>query len=99
MGDPLSKLIKSENIGYNLGKTRNRTAQEPEKVSHLLFMDDLKLYADSEDNLEKLIKKVNAFSKDINMDFGLDKCSKCTIKKEKKSLGRVSILMTKTALK
>jgi len=86
--DPLSKLIKNENIGYNLGKTRNRTEEEPEKVSHLLFMDDLKLYADSEDNLEKLIKKVNTFSNDINMDFGLDKCSKCTIKKGKKIPGK-----------
>ena len=53
-------------------------------ISHLLFMDDLKLYADSDPNLNKLVQIVHKFSQDICMDFGLDKCSKCTLKKGKK---------------
>ena len=47
-------------------------------------MDDLKLYADSDSNLNKLVQIVHKFSRDICMDFGLDKCSKCTLKKGKK---------------
>ena len=47
-------------------------------------MDDLKLYADSDPNLNKLVQIVHKFSQDICMDFGLDKCSKCTLKKGKK---------------
>ena len=35
--------------------------------------DDLKLYADSDANLNKLIQIVHDFSTDICMDFGLDK--------------------------
>ena len=43
--DPLSKLLKKQNIGYNIGKIRGDDAMK-QVVSHLLFMDDLKLYAD-----------------------------------------------------
>ena len=50
-------------------------------------MDNLKLYAEDEEGLEKLIEVVHAFSKDIGMEFGLDKCAKCTIKKGKKAEG------------
>ena len=48
-------------------------------------MDDLKLYADSDSNLNKLLNIVHKFSNDIGMNFGLDKCAKCTLKKGKKA--------------
>ena len=76
--DPLSKLLKSKNIGYNVGKIRGNNAAK-QVINHLLFMDDLKLYADSDENLNTLVQTVHQFSKDIHMDFGLDKCAKCTI--------------------
>ena len=84
--DHLSKLLKEEKIGYNIGKIRGDGAMK-QIISHLLFMDDLKLYADSDENLNKLVQIVHKFSKDIRMDFGLDKCAKCTrtIRKGKKS--------------
>ena len=47
-------------------------------------MDDLKLYADCDETLNKLVQTVHSFSKDIHMDFGLDKCAKCTIRTGKK---------------
>ena len=50
-------------------------------------MDDLKLYAEDEKGLERLIEVVYEFSKDIGMEFGLDKCAKCTIKRGKKIKG------------
>ena len=86
--DPLSKLIKKEEIGYSTSKERSKASKTQQKVSHLLFMDDLKMYADSEDRLGKLIKTVHSFSEDIRMEFGLDKCSKCTIRKGKKTVGK-----------
>ena len=81
--DPLSKMLKSKNIGYNLGKVRGERT-EIELISHLLFMDDLKLYAENDEKLNELVQIVHNFSKDICMEFGLDKCSKCTIRKGKK---------------
>ena len=40
-----------------------------EKVNHLLFMDDLKLYAKNEKGLESLVQRVQIFSDDIGMDL------------------------------
>ncbi len=44
-------------------------------INHLLFMDDLKLYARNKEELDKLLNVVKRFSDDIRMDFGLDKCA------------------------
>ena len=41
---PLSKLPDKSNTGYNL---RNRQ-QQPNVINHLLYMDDLKLYASNQ---------------------------------------------------
>ena len=43
-------------------------------------MDDLKLLGRNEVDLESGIKIVTAFSKDIIMNFGLEKCAKICLK-------------------
>ena len=45
-------------------------------------MDDLKLIAKSEEELQKQIQTVKNFSDD-NMEFGLEKCAKMTFKRGK----------------
>ena len=82
--NPLSVLLNKEELGYSLEKTRKRSGK---LISHLLFMDDLKVYANNEANLKKLMEVVKRFSKDIGMKFGLDKCSKCSINKGRKVEG------------
>lgn len=69
---PLTWLINKANIGYKLSST-------DQKLSHLMFMDDLKLYAPNDKQLKKLIDTVKQFSDDIKMSFGIDKCNKLTI--------------------
>ena len=54
--------------GYKLGKDRG-------KINHLLFMDDLKLYAKNEKELDTLVQTVRIFSEDIGMEFGIQKCA------------------------
>jgi len=46
-------------------------------------MDDLKLTAKSEKDIQKQIQTVKPFSDDIHMEFGLDKCAEITFKKGK----------------
>ena len=47
-------------------------------------MDDLKLIAKSEEELQKQIQTVKTFSDDINnMEFGLEKCAKIMFKRGK----------------
>ena len=62
--------------GYHLGKNRP-------KVNHLLYMDDLKLYAKDKKELDALIQTVRVFSKDIGMDFGIEKCAMIQMKRGK----------------
>ena len=45
-------------------------------------MDDLKLIAKAEEELQKQIQLVKTFSDDINMEFGLEKCAKIMFKRE-----------------
>ncbi|XP_017772566.1 PREDICTED: uncharacterized protein LOC108559732 [Nicrophorus vespilloides] len=57
-------------------------------INHLLYMDDLKLYARDKKQLDQEIGIVKNFSDDISMEFGLDKCSRVLIKK---ALGTLKI--------
>ena len=64
----LSHLLKQLK-GYAAGNERNIN------ITHNFFVDDLKLYARTTDNLKKLLDIVATFSKDIDMKFGVDKCA------------------------
>ena len=52
-----------------------KLAKDMKPINHLLFMDDLKLYGASKDQLDSLVQVVRIFSQDIKMSFGLDKCA------------------------
>ena len=46
-------------------------------------MDDLKLYIQSEKGLDSLVQTVRVFSKDIGMEFGIEKCAMLVMEKGK----------------
>ena len=46
-------------------------------------MDGLKLYSQSEKELDSLGQRVHVFSQDIGMKFGIEKCAMLVIKKRK----------------
>ena len=60
--------------GYQFGTQRS-------SINDLLFMDDLKLYAKDEKQLDSLANTVQIFSLDIGMEFGIDKCGLLVIKR------------------
>ena len=49
------------------------------QLNHLLYMDDLKLFAGSDRHLETLLRTVHMFSADVGLTFGLDKCAKLSV--------------------
>ena len=65
---PLTLLLRKEVMGYRFGEAGK-------KINHLLFMDDLKLYGSTMEEVEKLCSVVHKFSSDIGMEFGMDKCA------------------------
>ena len=77
---PLSQQLNEANKGYKL-KNTNRS------ISHLLFMDDLKLYARNKPELEELVGVVNGYSDDIRMEFGMSKCAVLSVVKGKRVEG------------
>ena len=70
---PLTMLIRRENLGYKWGHGGYL-------LNHLLFMDDLKLYGKSLRELDDLVEVVRVYSRDIGMEFGIDKCAVLVLK-------------------
>ena len=73
---PLSLILKKVNACYKWEKKEF-------KLNHLLFMDDLKLYAKSEEQTNTLVRTVYVFSLDIGMEFWIKKCGILTMKRGK----------------
>ena len=53
-------------VGYKLSKSQ-------EKINHLKYMDNIKLFAQNEKELETLIQSVRIYSQDIGMEFCSEK--------------------------
>ena len=79
---PLSLILRKAKAAYEVSESK-------EKINHLLFMDDLKLYSRSEKGLNLLVQRVCACSEDIGMEFGIEKCAMLVMEKGKilKSVG------------
>ena len=52
-------------------------------LNHLFFMDDLKLFGKSDDQIDSLVQILFTFSEDSGMEFGLKKCGVVILKKGK----------------
>ena len=79
---PLSLILRKAKAAYEFSESK-------EKINHLLFMDDLKLYSRNEKGLDSLVQTVCVFSEDIGMEFGIEKCAMLVMEKGKivKSVG------------
>ena len=68
---PLSSLLNENTYGY----------QSPgHKITHLFYMDDLKMYAKNDNQQTGLLCTVKKFRNDFKMKFGLEKCDKASFK-------------------
>ena len=73
---PMTTILRQTRLGY-------QTSKSATKISHLFYMDDLKLYGKSSNELESLLNIVWIFSTDISMELGLEKFATLTIHKGK----------------
>ena len=64
---PLSFILRIVNASYKWRKKEYR-------LNDLLFINDLKLFSKSEEQVDLLGKTVHIFSTDIGMEFGMKKC-------------------------
>jgi hypothetical protein len=73
---PLTNELNRVDCGYQVHGTES-------KISHLLYMDYLKLLGRNENDVQYEIKIVQVISKDINMKFGLEKCARMCLKRDR----------------
>ena len=73
--NPLSNIMHNTGYGYTL--------KSGFKVSHLLYMDDLKLYSKKEREVNSMINTVRIFSEDIGMKCSLTSVQGLSLKEEK----------------
>jgi len=71
---PLTNELNRADCGYQVHGNEM-------KMSHLFYMDDLKLLGRNENDLKNEMKIVQIISKDINMNFGLEKCARICLKR------------------
>ena len=64
---PLSLILRKMKFYYQFGDKRTR-------LNHLLFMDHLKLFAKSNDQIDSLVNTMYTFSENIGIEFGIKKC-------------------------
>ena len=65
---PLNHILRKCTAGYKLSKFQ-------EKIDHLMYMDDIKLFVKNEKELEILIQAVRIYNQDRGVDFGVEKCA------------------------
>ena len=64
----LSVVLRKAKAAYGFSESK-------EKINHLLFVDELKLYSRSEKGLDSVVQTVRVFSEDIGMECGIEKCA------------------------
>ena len=72
----LTLILHNSESPYKFSSTK-------EKINHLLFMEDLKLYANHEKGLDSLFHTERIFSDDNGMEFGIGKCATSVLKRGK----------------
>ena len=76
---PLNHILRKCTARYKLSKLQ-------EKINHLMYIDNSKLFAKNEKELETLIHTVRIYSQDIGMEFGIEKCVMIVMKSSKRHL-------------
>ena len=85
---PLLFIIAMMLLNHILRKCAagKKLSRSQEKINHLMYMDDIKLFAKNEKELETLIHAVRIYSQDIGMEFGIEKCAMLVMKSGKRHM-------------
>ena len=73
---PLNRILRKCIAGSKLSGLQ-------EKINHLMNLDDIKLFAKNEKELETLIHAVRIYCQGIGMEFGIEKCALLVMKSGK----------------
>ena len=72
---PLTLVLRQSTKGYEIEKGV--------KINHRLYMDDIKIYAKNERELDSIVQSIRVcYFYDIKMEFGIDKCAAIKLQKD-----------------
>ena len=74
------------NLILRKGTARYKLSRSQEKINHLMYMNDVKLFAKNEKEIETLIHAVKIYNKGIGIEFGIEKCAMLVMKSGKRHL-------------
>ena len=77
----LNHIFRKCTAGYKFSKFK-------EKINHLIYMDDIKMFAKNGKELERLVQTI--YCQDIETEFGIDKCAMLGIKSGNDTLQKES---------
>ena len=75
----LNHILRRCTAGYKHSKSE-------EKFNPLMYIDDIKLFAENKKELETQTQAERKYSQDIGMDFGIEKCAMLIIKSRKRHM-------------
>ena len=81
---PRNHTLRKYTAGYKHCKSQ-------EEINHLMYMDDSKLFAKNEKELETLIQTVRIYSQDIGMELDFEKCAILVMKSGKRHMTYVEL--------
>ena len=82
---PLNHILRKYTPGYKPSRSK-------EKINHLMYIDDIKLFAKNEKEQEILICAVRICSQNIGIEFGVEKCAMLVMKSGKRhQTGRMEL--------
>ena len=67
-------ILRKAKVAYEFSGSK-------EKINHLSFMADLKLYGRNEKGLNSLVQTIHVFSEDMGMERLIEKCPMLVIEK------------------
>ena len=70
-------LLREDKQGYSLSRSQS------DKINHLLYIDNLKLFGKTNNDLESLVQAPRIYTEDIRIQFRAEKCATFVIKREK----------------
>ena len=76
---PLNYMLRKCTLDYKFTKSR-------EKINHLMYMDNIKLLAKYDKELETLIQTISIYSQEMGMEFGVEKYAILIRKCEKREI-------------
>ena len=75
LGDALLFIIAMMSFIYIFRKCTEdyKFIKSQEKINHIMYMDNIKIFAKNEKELETSIQTIRIYSKDVGMEVGIEK--------------------------